>query len=508
MIVSSQIEDQAPPEETLDPQSWDEIRELGHRMLDDMLDYLSTVEERPVWQPVPGEVRRHFETPLPREPQGPEAAYRDFKQWVLPYPMGNIHPRFWGWVNGTGTAVGVLAELLAATVNPNAAGFDHAATYVEEQVLGWCKELLGFPREAGGLLVSGGSMANLLGLAVARNARAGFDVRRCGVARGPGLTVYASSETHSSVVKAVELLGLGGEALRRVPVGADWTVDTAALAALVEHDRLRGLRPLAVVGNAGTVNTGAVDDLEALAELCHREGLWFHVDGAFGALAAASPKLRPLVAGLEKADSLAFDLHKWMYVPYDAGCVLIRDAEAHRRAFELTPAYLDRVDGGLAAVPPYFSFRGMELSRGFRALKVWMSLKAEGADRYARIIRQNVEQARHLAALVEASPVLELLAPVPLNVVCFRFVEPGAEEGELDDRNRRILVRLQESGVAVPSSTVLDGRYALRVAITNHRTRRRDLDLLAAEVVRLGRELGREEVAGRPVACEAGEGGA
>ncbi|HYL30950.1 MAG TPA: pyridoxal-dependent decarboxylase [Gemmatimonadales bacterium] len=477
-------------EESLDPEDWDELRSLGHRMVDDLLTYLQTVRERPVWRPIPADVRSFFKGPVPRKPEGAERAYADFREQVLPHPMGNIHPRFWGWVMGTGTPLGALAEMLAAGMNPNMGGGDHVANLVEAQVLDWCKEMLGFPPEASGLLVSGGSMANLVGLTVARSARAGFDVRRQGVrgASGP-LTVYASVETHSSVQKGVELLGLGSEALRLVPVNAQFEIEVGALERMLREDRAAGCRPICVVGNAGTVGTGAIDDLRALADLSTREEVWFHVDGAFGSLAALVPEYRSRLAGMERADSIAFDLHKWMYVPFEAGCTLVRDAEAHRRAFSLRPDYLTHAERGLAAGTLWFSDYGIQLTRGFRALKVWMSLKEHGLDRYARVVRQNIGQARYLAQLVREAPDLELLAPVPLNIVCFRYVAPGRDEAALDALNQELLIRLHEQGIAVPSNLTLGGRFALRVAITNHRSRREDFDLLIREARRIGAEL-------------------
>ena len=477
-------------EESLDPDDWDGLRVLGHRMVDDMLTYLRTVRDRPVWRPIPADVRARFRGPVPHDPQGAERAYTDFRDYVLPHPMGNIHPRFWGWVMGTGTPLGALADMLAAGMNPNMGGGDHVANHVEAQVLDWCKEMLGFPADASGLLVSGGSMANLVGLAVARSARAGFDIRKRGVrgATGP-LTVYGSVEMHSSIQKGVELLGLGSDALRQVPVNAEFEIDVAALERMVTEDRTAGCRPICVIGNAGTVGTGAIDDLQRLAAVAARERLWFHVDGAFGALAVLVPEFRPRLAGMEVADSIAFDLHKWMYVPFEAGCTLVRDADAHRRAFALRPDYLTHAERGLAAGNLWFSDYGIQLTRGFRALKVWMSLKEHGLDKYARLVRQNIDQARYLAELIRKAPDLELLAPVPLNIVCFRYVAQHRDDAALDALNQELLIQLHEQGIAVPSNLTLGGRFALRVAITNQRSRREDFDLLVSEVRRIGAAL-------------------
>lgn len=482
--------DPAAPEQGLDPTDWDEFRALAHRMVDDTVEYLATLRDRPAWRPMPPEVRASFDEPLPARGEGAEAAYREFRKRILPYPNGNLHPRFWGWVQGTGTPLAMMAEMLAAAMNPHMAGFDQAPALVEHQVLAWLARLMGMPPESSGLLVSGGTMANLLGLAVARNAMAGFDVRAEGLQGGrPRMTFYGSTETHGWAGRAAEVLGLGAASFRQVPTDAAYRVRVDALREAVREDRAAGHRPFCVVGTAGTVNTGAVDDLPALAALCREEGLWLHVDGAFGALARLSPELRPRVAGIEEADSLALDLHKWMYLPFESACVLVRDADAHRAAFRMTASYLAESTRGVIAGGLPFADRGIELTRSFKALKVWMSLRAHGTDAFARLVEQNVAQARYLAGLVEAHPEMELLAPVALNVVCFRCAPAGVPEEALDALNREVLLRLQEEGVAVPSGTVLGGRYAIRAAIVNHRSRREDFDALAAGAVRIGREV-------------------
>jgi glutamate/tyrosine decarboxylase-like PLP-dependent enzyme len=477
-------------EESLDPQDWEAMRKLGHRMVDDMMSYLRTLRDQPAWRPIPRQAKEKLKQPLPVQPEGAEKAYRDFLENVLPYPHGNIHPRYWGFVNGTGTPLGMLADMLASAMNPNVGGADHSAVYVELQVLDWCKEMLGYPAEASGLLVSGGSVANLIGLAVARNTHTNVDVRTEGVRAAPGMmTVYCSSETHSSVQKAIELMGLGSKALRYVPVDRGYRIELSSLEKMIVDDRAAGHLPFCVVGNAGTVNTGAIDPLDKLADLCQREGLWFHVDGAFGALAALVPELRRHLAGVERADSIAFDLHKWMYMPYEVGCVLVKNKEAHQRAFAVTPAYLLSHERGLMAGPFWLSHYGIQLSRGFRALKAWLSLKEHGLDKYRRLIRQNIAQAYYLARLVENSPALELLAPAPLNVVCFRYRSDRLDEDGHNALNREILMELHERGIATPTSTLLDGKYAIRAAITNHRSRKEDFEALVRETIRLGEEI-------------------
>jgi aromatic-L-amino-acid decarboxylase len=483
-----------PKELTLDPADWEAFRALGHRMLDDMVDHLSTLREQPAWRQVPEAVKASLlDEPVPRLPQGESAVYEEFRGHVLPYPNGNLHPRFFGWVQGNGVPLAMLADMLASGFNPHLAGFHQAPALVEKKVVSWLAALMGFPETSSGVLESGGTMASILGLAVARHARAGVDVRRQGLQGGqPRLTVYCSTETHGWVQKGVELLGIGTDWLRRIPVDAQFRMQVPALREAVAADRAAGHRPLCVVGSAGTVNTGAIDDLQALADFCQEQGLWFHVDGAFGALARLSPTLAPLLAGLERADSLAFDLHKWMYLPFEIACLLVRDPEAHTGTFAFAPSYIARLSRGVSAGGFPFSDRGVDLSRGFKALKAWMCLKAYGVDAFARIIEQNVEQTRYLVRKIEEHPSLELLAPAPLNVACFRFRAERLSPEELDRLNLEILLRVQESGAATPSSTVLNGAFALRACNVNHRTTRADLDALLQSVITQGASVLRE----------------
>jgi glutamate/tyrosine decarboxylase-like PLP-dependent enzyme len=465
-------------------------------MLDEMLDYLENVRARPVWQPVPNSIKALLASSLPVSPTPAPLVYGEFKEQILPYPTGNIHPRFWGWVMGTGSPLAMLADMLASGMNSHVAGYDQAATLVETQILRWLAELLAFPVEASGILTSGGTVANIIGVTVARNVNAGFNVRKDGLqgqtGERPELVVYCSSETHSWAQKAVELLGLGDHSLRRVGVDSQYKMDLSGLMAAIRTDRASGRKPICVIGTAGTVNTGAVDDLRGIAEICRHEGIWFHVDGAFGALAKLAPAFSQLVDGIELADSLAFDLHKWMYMPFEAGCVLIKDQKAHQRAFSLTPSYLSALNRGIAPAPLEFASRGLDLSRGFKALKIWFSLKVHGTALFGRLIEQNIRQAHYLKELIESNPHLELLAPVELNVVCFRFkaaAAEGAEESFMDRLNTEILLRIQESGKAVPSGTRIQGKFTIRVAITNHRSRRSDFELLAKLVVQTGRQI-------------------
>ena len=470
--------------ETLDPENWDEIRAQGHRMLDDMIDYVATIRQRPVWRPIPDQVRARFRAELPRQACDLGEVYREFADFIAPYATGNVHPGFMGWVHGGGTAVGMLAEMLAAGLNANLGGRDHVPIEVERQIVEWTRAMFGLPVGASGIFVTGTSMANLMAVLVARTAALGPTVRQHGVGGdGALLTAYTSTAAHGCVAKAMDLAGFGTDALRSIGVDRSHRVDVAALRAQIACDREAGLRPFLVVGSAGTVDIGAIDDLEALSALCREQKLWFHVDGAYGALGVLAPALAPRLAGLENADSIALDFHKWGQVPYDAGFLIVRDGERHRAAFAAPAAYLRRETRGLAAGSPWPCDLGPDLSRGFRALKTWFTLKTYGTEKLGAMIERTCALAGYLQAKILAEPRLELLAPVQLNIVCFRY---RAADADCNALNGEIVSDIQESGIAAPSTTMLDGRLAIRAAIVNHRTDIGDIDALVAAVLEFG----------------------
>ncbi|MBH5401071.1 aspartate aminotransferase family protein [Bradyrhizobium sp. CNPSo 4010] len=482
---------------SLDPQDWSEFRALAHLMLDETIDGIANVRARPVWRPIPDGVRAAFRADVPREASDLAEVYREFSEHVAPYATGNLHPGFMGWVHGGGTAVGMLAEMLAAGLNANLGGRDHMPIEVERQIVDWMRRLFLFPESASGIFVTGTSMANLMAVLVARTTALGTLARQHGIGNdGALLTAYTSQAAHGCISRAMDIAGLGTDALRKIAVDADHRIDVAALRAQIAVDREVGFKPFLVVASAGTVDIGAIDDLRAVAELCREEGLWFHVDGAFGALAILSPELAPLLGGIELADSIALDFHKWGQVPYDAGFLLVRDGEQHRQAFAQPAAYLSREARGLAAGAVWPCDLGPDLSRGFRALKTWFTLKTFGTDRLGAAVARSCALAKYLETRVLAEPRLELLAGVNLNIVCFRYRSGDAV-------NREIVADIQESGIAAPSSTMLDGKFAIRAAIVNHRTEEADIDALVAAVLEFGgrRSGGVIEVDAPPLAA-------
>lgn len=468
---------------SLDPTDWGELRRDGHRMLDDIFDHLAGLREQPVWRAPSPERVAALREKLPKAPSALGDVHAQFLRSILPCSSGNAHPGFMGWVQGGGSPVGMLAEMLAAGMNANLGGRHHMAIEVERQLVAWTRELFGFPPGSSGLFVTGTSMANFMGVLVARTRALGPPVRRRGLAAlGAGLTAYASEAAHGCLARAMEMAGLGRQQLRLIAVDGEHRMELATLRRAIARDRAAGKQSFLLIGTAGTVDVGAIDDLAVLADIAAVERLHFHVDGAFGALAMLAPSLAPRLAGIERADSLAFDWHKWGQVPYDAGFLLVRDGDLHRRTFAAEAAYLRRTRRGLAGGDWWPCDYGPDLSRGFRALKVWFTLKTYGADAIGRVIAETVGLAQRLAARVAAEPELELLGPVPLNIVCFGYRGPDA-----DRLNADIVARLHEAGRVAPSLTTLGGRTAIRAAIVNHRTAPADVDALVNSVLSLGR---------------------
>jgi len=479
---------------TVDPE---ELRRLGYRAVDLMVEHLAGIADGPVFQPMtPDERRALLDQPLPAGSTAPDAILDRIRDQVLAHPMGNGHPRFFGWANCPPAPFAPLAELLAAALNPSCAGGDHAAIYLERCVVRWLMELLGFPTEGSmGLLVSGGSMASLTCLASARSwvaKRDGWDVRQNGVTAAPAPPMlYLTEEGHSSIRKAAELLGLGAASLRTIPVDANFRMDVDALRHVIEQDRAAGRRPFCVAASAGTVGTGAVDPLDRLADLCEEEGLWLHVDGALGAVGVLDPTAAPAFAGLDRAHSLTVDPHKWLSVPVECGAALVRDGTLLRETFSLVPPYLRTEEGkGFGGLPWYAEY-GFQQTRGFRALKLWSTLLLAGRDGLARHIVQCNALARRLGTLIEESEDLELLAPIELSVVCFRFAPAALRDDppRLDALNKTIMEEVQAGGQAFLTQTTLREQFSLRACVVHYATTEADLRVLLDAVRRAGARL-------------------
>lgn len=476
-------------EPTLDPVDWENFRTLAREMVDVTVDDLKGLPTRHAWRPLSEKDKAPFATPLPQEGRGLRAAYEDFLNFVKPFPFGQFTPRFWGWAGGTGTSDGVLASLLNAAFHSPNIIHHHAGTWVELQVLEWFREAFAFPKTTKGNLTSGGSLANFIGLAVARHLKGGKSVRSKGV-RGSKWTVYGSAPTHYSIPKALDMLGLGSDAFRIIPVTEEFEIDLQALEKTVARDRKRGLKPIAVIGNAGTIGTGAIDPLEELADFAKKQRLWFHIDGAIGAAVVFSDKYRELIKGVERADSLAFDLHKWLSQPYDVGCVLVANGRGLEDAFAYQASYTTPVPGSLTDSPIVFAHRGPELSRGLRGLPFWLSMKTHGAAKFGQMVDKNIAQARFLEELVKGSPVLELLASGPLSVVNFRYRGTRKLPRRVANRlNESLVGEIQKRGIAIPSLYAIGGKSCVRVCNLNQRSQRSDFAALVQACEQIGAEL-------------------
>jgi glutamate/tyrosine decarboxylase-like PLP-dependent enzyme len=474
------------------------FRALGHQLVDQLAQFLESLPDRPVTRDQsPSAVREALglDGPLPEAGTAPGPLLEETARLLFEHSLFNAHPRFFGYITAAPAPIGMLADFLAAAVNPNVGAWtlSPAATEIEAQTVRWIAELIGYPAGCGGLLVSGGNMANFVCLLAARAAKAKWNVRERGVAGASGerLRVYASSETHTWIQKAADLSGLGTDAIRWIRSDARQRMDVDALRRHIESDVEAGDVPCLVIGTAGSVSTGAVDPLPDIAAVCRAHGVWFHVDGAYGGFAAAVPEAPDELRALNLADSIAVDPHKWLYAPLEAGCALVRDPEALRAAF--------------AYHPPYYHFDeratnyvdlGPQNSRGFRALKVWLALRQAGAAGYRQMIGDDIRLARTLAEAVRRSGELQLITQ-DLSITTFRCVPPDLRtmlgdadvEQHLDALNREVLDRLQRGGEVFVSNAVVDGRYVLRACIVNFHTRREDVLALVDIATRVGREV-------------------
>ena len=479
-----------PIEETLDPEDWEAMRVLGHRMVDDMLTYLQDVRPKPAGHPTQKAIE-DICIPLPLDGEGEEKVYQLFQNSILPYTRSGISPRFWGFVVGTGSPYGMFAEMLRAGMNGFQEGF-FAEAYVHKQVIRWIIEMIDFPEEAGGVLVNGGSEANFTGLAVARNAMAEVDMKAKGVqGLSRKMTLYCSEETHHCLERSVELLGLGNEALRWIPTDEHCRIRLDALRKAIEEDRKSGYHPFCIIGCAGTVNSGAFDDLNALADLAEKENMWFHVDGAFGAWVKISKTHRHLADGMERADSLAVDLHKWMDMPYSIGCTLIKDRLAHYSTFvyghnaEYLKSAIDQLEDQL--INPHDL--ALALSRNFSSLKAYMLLRAYGKNKYGNLVQQNIDQINYLAELISREPEMEISAPVVSNIVCFRYKPEGLTEPEIEQLNKLIYEQLTQTSFGMISDTTIKGKYMLRACNVNHRSQKQDFEFLVGAIKKIAGQV-------------------
>jgi glutamate/tyrosine decarboxylase-like PLP-dependent enzyme len=488
--------------------SADEFRSLGHSLVDRIADFLAGLPDRPVApNEAPTAVRAALGGDgLPETGTDPGALLEEAATLLFDHSLFNGHPRFWGYITSSAAPIGALADLLAAAVNPNVGGWPLApiATEIEAQTVRWLAELLGYPTSCGGLLVSGGNMANFVGVLAARRSRLDGEHLIGATNGGRQPRLYASSETHTWIQKAADLFGFGTDAVRWVETDARQRMKVDDLRSRIRADAAEGDRPFLVVGTAGAVATGAIDPLPALADVCREEGLWFHVDGAYGAAAAALPDAPADLKGLREADSIAFDPHKWLYAPLEAGCALVRDPGDLVRTFSHHPTYYPDP----TEEPPinYYEY-GLQNSRGFRALKVWLGLRQAGRAGYVQMINDDISLARELFARIKATPELEAFTN-ELSITTFRYVPPdlrpvAAQVIEyLNQLNRALLARIQESGEAYLSNAVVDGAFLLRTCIVNFRTTEADIAALPELVVRLGAAVDAELRPGQRPAAE------
>ena len=469
-----------------------EFRSAGHQLVDRIADFLDSLPSRPV---TPGEspsvVREALDAnrPLPTAGADPAQLLDRAATLLFDHSLFNAHPRFWGYVTSSAAPIGMLGDLLASSVNANCGAWllSPMASEIEAQTVRWIAEMLGYPTDCGGLFVSGGNMANIVCFLAARAAKGGAEIRTRGI-EGARRRAYCSSETHTWIQKAADISGLGTDSIRWIATDNQSRIDVDILRSRIREDIAAGDKPFLVVANGGTVGAGAVDPITELAAVCREFDLWLHVDGAYGALAAVAPESAVLFSGLDRADSIAVDPHKWLYAPLEAGCVLVRDIAKLRDAFAYHPPYYHF---GVEAIN-YFDL-GPQNSRGFRALKVWLALQQVGRDGYAQMISDDIRLARVLYERLADHPELDALSQ-GLSITTFRYIPPDLDRtnrnvaGYLNDLNRELLTRLQQGGEAYLSNAIIDGKYALRACIVNFRTTLPDIEALLPLVIRLGKQ--------------------
>lgn len=468
----------------------EEFRIAGHHLVDRLAEFLGSIRDRPLTPgESPAQVRSLLDAIEFERDQGQTLDLLDeAASLLIDHSLLNGHPRFFGYITSSAAPIGALADLLAAAVNPNAGAWQLApmATEIERQCIRWIADLVGYPPDCGGIMVSGGNMANFVGMLAARRAGADWAVREEGLPGHPRMTMYATRETHTWMQKGADLFGFGIDAIRWIEVDAGRRMDPRDLRARVQEDRARGDRPFLVVATAGSVGLGVVDPLDAIADVCRDEGLWFHVDGAYGAIGAILPDADPALEGMARADSLALDPHKWLYAPLEVGCALVRDPSHMVDAFSFHPEYYRFETGGDEPGTNYHEF-GMQNSRGFRALKVWLGLRQAGRDGLRQMVADDVALAEILAREVQATPRLELHAR-NLSITTFRYL-PTTVGADVDAVNEEILSRLQAGGEAFVSNAVVDGRFLLRACVVNFRSTAEDMREVARVVVRIGAEV-------------------
>jgi aromatic-L-amino-acid/L-tryptophan decarboxylase len=482
----------------------DDFRKIGYRLVDKIADFLEVLPSKPVSSGItPKELQTIFKKKsIPNHGEKSDTLLSEAAELLFKYTTFNGHPKFWGYITSSAAPIGALGDMLAASVNPNVGAWDLSpiASEIESQTISWIAEMIAYPRNCGGIMVSGGNMANFVGFLAARSDKADWSIRKKGLSSDASkrLLVYASSETHTWIQKAADLFGLGTDAIRWIRVDSDQKILVDVLENQIQEDKKNGYLPFMIIGNAGTVGTGAIDPLEQISAICEKNDLWFHVDGAYGAFAATLPDAPEDLKALKHADSVALDPHKWLYAPLEAGCALVRNPNTLLNAFSYHPTYYrfaDEIEEEERGINFYDI--GFQNSRGFRALKVWLALRQVGKNGYIKMIGDNINLSKYLYQLIEQEPDLQVTSQ-SLSITTFRYVpsdinlQTESSADYLNELNQKLLDRLNDSGEAYVSNAMIDGKFVLRACIVNFRTTSEDVESLPKIVIRMGREIDSE----------------